>query len=149
MYLCALPPASRCLISPSLSLPGINCCLDVVFPVVVVVLRRGCPSKHKMSWHSGLGSWDVDQICVGIWVQVKRESKWRSNISTFLQNLFDKSHTSLYLYFSTQRWAVLHECDSETKGSNLPPPPDPQPDRPTVACLPPSIHSPPLLHSPA
>ena len=54
-----------------------------------------------------------------------------------------KSHilscTSIFL---PRGWAVSHECDSETKGSNLPlpppPPPDPQPDRPTVASLPPS-----------
>ena len=54
-----------------------------------------------------------------------------------------KSHilscTSIFL---PRGWAVSHECDSETKGSNLPlpppPPPDPQPDRPTVASL--SLH---------
>ena len=43
---CRLPVAASSL-PPSL--PGINCCLDVVFPVVVVVLRRGCPPKQKMS----------------------------------------------------------------------------------------------------
>ena len=43
--------ARRCsqLLAVLLSLPGINCCLDVVFPVVVVVVERGCPSKGKMT----------------------------------------------------------------------------------------------------